>query len=445
MNRSHTSTSRRRRTARRGVVVATVASALVGIAGPASADPGALDTSFGIEGRRLIAYGDDGAGITSEPVDSVRLARGRMLVAFNEMRGGAEHGVLRVFRPDGSVHENFGIGGEIDLGANTQIAAVARARNRFLVALTVQDPVSGDRWVEVRKFTASGRLDDNFSVDGIADPNSDHTSDHRAVDVTVDSEGRVVVLADNAALVGAQAYRLLKTGEPDSSFSGDGIAAPLMFGDANNFPRAVTTDASDRVVIAASALLDYDDGRLEVGTIVGRLTEAGEWDTTFSGDGQKEYGRGLDRQLEPADIAIDSRGRIVVVGAMSVLPADPRPQVAVIRLRPRGRMDASFSGDGVRTFRFDASGAEGVELDVLSGDRLFVTGNASGLLGVAMLDAAGRFDPSFSGDGTRTVRFGPSTSTLVATVLNRTASRAVLVGRYAGLDGGFGMVAVQLR
>jgi uncharacterized delta-60 repeat protein len=158
---------------------------------------------------------------------------------------------------------------------------------------------------------------------------------------------------------------------------------------------------------------------------------AGGLDPSFSGDGKvltpiPGGGAGYGE-------AIDSRGRIVVVGN-----ADDAGKVAVARYLPSGKLDASFGNDGLALFRFSTfrgvpSTGHAVAID--SNDRVVVVGQtrrsqAHGRnIGIARLTAHGKLDPSFSGDGREVWHVGGAVSKDVAnSVAIDSAGRIVAAG-----------------
>jgi uncharacterized delta-60 repeat protein len=71
------------------------------------------------------------------------------------------------------------------------------------------------------------------------------------------------------------------------------------------------------------------------------------------------------------DLAVDAAGRIVVVGrATSATVTD----MALVRYKPDGTLDAGFDGDGVLTADFHGTGDFGHDLAVDSAGRIVAAG-----------------------------------------------------------------------
>jgi uncharacterized delta-60 repeat protein len=155
----------------------------------------------------------------------------------------------------------------------------------------------------------------------------------------------------------------------DTSFSGDGKAT-VPFANAASLGVAVQGDG--RVV--ATGYADSGTGNYDM-TIV-RLTNGGQLDSSFSGDGIRlqsfDNGTNFD---EGTDVALQRDGKIVVVGDsnQSATGAD----FAIARFKSNGQLDTSFSGDGKRLQSFDNNGSNSDNADgvaIQSDGRIVVAG-----------------------------------------------------------------------
>jgi len=150
--------------------------------------------------------------------------------------------------------------------------------------------------------------------------------------------------------------------------------------------------------------------------IISKVTAAGAVDTTFGVSGHRAVtgGTGAEQAL---GIARDSSGRFVVAG---MLQGISNLDVGVARLTSTGALDTTFGTNGVATFDF--GGEEfigGVAIDSMG--RIVVVGRQGGLVGgellVARLTSAGALDMSFGTNG----RYLPTTAqseTLNAVVID---------------------------
>jgi uncharacterized delta-60 repeat protein len=168
----------------------------------------------------------------------------------------------------------------------------------------------------VARYTASGALDPTFGGgDGIVPLHFSTGSYDYAAAVAIDGSGRIVVAGSTASDISCTTYcdpvvaRLTESGQLDPTFSGDGI---LTISGGERRASSVTIDGSGRILVAC-------------GSAVYRLTEAGVFDTTFGHLGRAP--------VEEAyyDLTIDSVGRIVVAS-----------DYGVKRLLSDGQSDLSF-------------------------------------------------------------------------------------------------------
>ncbi|MFO0802787.1 MAG: hypothetical protein U0791_06640 [Gemmataceae bacterium] len=192
----------------------------------------------------------------------------------------------------------------------------------------------------------------------------------------------------------------------DKSFSSDGIAtlagAPFA---------AVALQADGRIVAVGTSNNDF---------LVARFLPDGTLDTTFDGDGTRtiEFG-GTDKA---AGVAIDSSGRIIVVGSTTA-----GPNFAVARLTSSGALDSSFSGTGLLTINFGGTdAASAVAISPVSGKIIVVGGNGTDFAIARINPADGTLDATFGTGGKTTVDLGATDSaTAVAIQAN---DRIVVAG-----------------
>jgi uncharacterized delta-60 repeat protein len=198
--------------------------------------------------------------------------------------------------------------------------------------------------------------------------------------------------------------RLLESGQPDPTFSGDGrLISNLLGGPGGNLAFTVT----DVLIQPDNKILVTGHRRSNGAAALVRFNANGSVDTSFGGgDGivTFAFNRANAVGLAPG-------GKIYVGGGHVVYPDEPDPdapttaQFAAARLHPNGSFDTAFSGDGqtITTFTGEASdvAVQGDSKVVLLGPtdlrapRRFDDSGG----GVVRLTASGGYDNSFSGDG----------------------------------------------
>lgn len=405
---------------------------------PLSARPSQPSAGFGTSGVITHGYGEDSA-MTASAMQS----DGTTVVVFDEVIAGVGHGVVRRYLVDGTPDPDFGVGGIVDLGADTGAISVAMGEGG-LIHVAGSRFSGDDESVTIWRLTPTGALDTTFSGDGWVSPDTLGATEEFPVDIAVDAVGRVVVVATTG--LGNIVYRVRATGEPDSSFSGDG-KVEFMFGEANNFPRAVTVAPNGKVIVVGSRLLDFEPpDRIAGGTAIARLTRRGALDPTFSVDGQMEVGRGFGRLLDPSDVELDSAGRIVVAGTQVFFGRD-RTTGFAMRVLADGSLDPAFSRDGLQFFGYNGLFESTVgTVDVQANGAILVSGELGcRRVGVARFRTGGAFDRTFSRDGVRLYRFGTAGDSCVrGSGITPDGLRLVVAGRYSGLPGGVGLLSLDL-
>jgi uncharacterized delta-60 repeat protein len=133
--------------------------------------------------------------------------------------------------------------------------------------------------------------------------------------------------------------------------------------------------------------------------------QAGALDPTFSGDGKRVL-RFANGSATLRDVAIQSDGKLVVAGSRW-------GNFAVVRFRSYGRLDTTFSGDGMVVTRFPRASAAGAKAVAIQADGrivlagTLVRGVSNGSFALVRYMPDGSRDPSFGGgDGVVLRGFG---------------------------------------
>lgn len=275
--------------------------------------------------------------------------------------------------------------------------------------------------LEGRTLLSGGALDLTFSSSGkqtvAFDLGSSKTDS--ANDVAIDSSGRIVVVG-SALKSGTADYdfavtRLKSDGSIDGSFGASGIQTiPFNLG-GNNEEEAtgVAIDANGKIVIVGrvqrSSTGDFDFG-------IVRLNSDGSLDTTFNSTGKRTvfFDLGGTKEDEATDVAIDSNGKIVVVGFAERATPTGNFDYAVARLNSDGSLDTTFNSTGKATVAFDLGGSNAdycscVAID--SSNRIVLGGGVKRTavqdydFGVARLKTDGTLDTTFNSTGKRQIAF----------------------------------------
>jgi uncharacterized delta-60 repeat protein len=202
-------------------------------------------------------------------------------------------------------------------------------------------------------MAVAGTLDKSFSGDGKA---TVAVANFRLVaqDVAVQADGKTVIVGPATRNVSPPnpffaVARLNLDGTPDTTFGDGGFASPsgvafsTFRGSREHFTRAVAIQPDGKIVVA---------GELGGEWAVARYLSNGTLDLSFDGDGVQTIGF----NSVVRDIAVQSNGKIVVVGTHLDGIVLINFNIAIARLNPNGSFDRSFDGDGDRRRREDYPG-----------------------------------------------------------------------------------------
>jgi uncharacterized delta-60 repeat protein len=250
-----------------------------------------------------------------------------------------------------------------------------------------------------------------------------------AYDVAIAPDGTIVAVGTalrggNDAVV---VIRLTAAGTPDPAFGGgDGVVVTQLTGLIDR-ARAVAVQPDGKIVVAGESGSTGGTGN----AFVARYTTRGGLDESFSGDGVATLdvlGRGAADGAR--DLVLERDGSVVIAGSTN---DGARDLVFVARYTPGGSLDPTFAGDGKRTISFGPAGSEGRGVALTPGRQIVVVGSndvgSAATMVVAQLRRGGPLDTSFSGDGKRTISFGAGPEVGYSAVVQ--SDGAIVAGGYA--------------
>ncbi len=364
---------------------------LLALPAVAPARPGELDPRFA--GGRAALLGHRGANLTGAAV--ALQGDGRTIVAGSDGRGF----LLARLRPSGGADRSFGRRGSLTVRFGGATRAGARAvalfrDGRILVAGSVT--IGGVSRFAVARLLPGGHLDPSFGTDGVvvAGPRG-----ARLEAMALQPEGELV-LAGSVARGPRRAVlvmRLLADGTPDAGFGSGGAIDSTGVRLAGR-ARDVLVQPDGRIAVAASV----ERGRAARATfLAARLTAAGVFDPSFSGDGVARVAT-TTRRLRgggAAALALDGRGRLLLAG--TARGAGGRDDATVVRITRAGLADAGFGRAGVA--RLTDPRGRSLRIAAMRRDargRLVLGGRGTGLGAVVLrLRGGGRRDRSFGAGG----------------------------------------------
>jgi len=282
---------------------------------------------------------------------------------------------------DGELDDTFGDGGTVTTAfpvGSFATAVAVQADGRIVVVGAAAGPsVTGE--FAIARYETDGTLDGTFGDGGMVTTPIAPGGDDEAYAVAIQENGRIVVAGTDSWQRFA-VVRYLPHGTLDASFGGNGIVRTNFTpGDDVAWDMAIQEDGK---IVAIGAA-----GFGQVGFQLVRYRHDGGLDPTF-GDGGKVVTRYHGANARA--VVLQANGRIVVAGYQ---PGG----IALARYLPNGRLDRSFSGNGMiepvaRIFAAAVALQPDGRIVVGGDDDIFAFGLARFLPG-------GRLDRSFGGDG----------------------------------------------
>ncbi len=327
----------RMRAAAAALVSAAVAAGLAGAAG------GELDPSFSGDGWvRTLEVRTASNNYLPAGAEDVALQPDGKIVAVGEIQDGTSHWYFGVFRylPDGNLDPSFAGKGwtALDLGSFEFAHAVAVQRDGKLVVAGEADCPRAICFALAR-FGPDGSVDRGFGTDGVVRTMFDQCG-CKAYDVAVQPDGRIVAVGWRFRYGDAQdddlfaVARYLPDGSLDRTFSRDGRAS-LDFGFGDDIAHAVAVQPDGKILVAGGGTRNRY--RTESDFAFARFRPDGRLDRTFSGNGLATVHFGGLLSDTAFGIALRRDGRIVAAGASG--KKDSVPRIAVARLRPNGSLE----------------------------------------------------------------------------------------------------------
>jgi uncharacterized delta-60 repeat protein len=254
-------------------------------------------------------------------------------------------------------------------------------------------------------LAASGDLDTTFSGDGkqIADVNVAHPGwDDRIFAMAIQSNGKIVA-------VGYSSDNSTDSNIAVARYNSNGSPDTTFSGDGRQITNLGGWDKAYGLAIQSDGKIvvvgtRFNDGTLTTGYLaVVRYNPNGTLDTTFNGTGRKFVGNAG----SSGGVAIQADGKIVVgAGVSNGTDGD----FAVFRFNYNGSLDTTFSGDGKQTIGFGAGIEDtvgwGQNLAIQPDGRIVMGGGSGNNFAVVRLYSNGTLDTTFSGDGRQTTNFG---------------------------------------
>lgn len=446
-----------RRSGGTSLLIATLVLAAT-VAPIATAAPGDIDPGFGLEGRALV---DFGVGVAQAHA-MARLPDGRIALAgVVEGEVVDDACAVAMLTAGGALDDSFGTDGRVVLDydegrVNTCIDMAVQPDGRIvLVGSRDTGSADGTRDFMVIRLLGDGTLDESFSGNGYAFanfalPGPLVRSVDEAYAVALQPDGGIVVAGRAERAVDdfdVAVARFLADGTRDDSFGSNGRVAFGIDDDGATFDEAtaVAIQTDGRIVVAGTSATG--DSRM----LVARLTADGQPDGSFNLTGHRLIEFGLAPQSIGTGLAIRGDGTLLLGGyAGNTETAD----FAAAAVRPDGTLDAEFGVGGRVTIDLgDEDGAFALATDadgrLLLGGIRIVEGNVD--MAAVRLLPDGTPDVAFGDEGQVIVPFdldeSPGDQDIARAILVQSDGSIVLGGvatvADAPLDADFAVVRLQ--
>src|SRR5688572_17010421 len=351
-------------------------------------------------------------------------SNGKILAAGHS---GSDFAVAR-YNINGSLDTTFSGDGRVttNFGASEEISDIALQSNGKIVVVG-RKCIAGECDVALARYNVNGTLDTTFSGDGkvVTDFGEGDNGSYGGLEIQSDGKILVVGYASNSTDNDFAIYRYNSNGTLDTTFSENGIAVGNFGLDRFDEARDLAIQSDGKIVVVGNS----DNGSFSNSDFaIARLNANGTADMTFSGDGRQttDFG-GLEILYS---VALQSNGKIVVAGFKN---QEGLYYFAVARYNTNGSLDTTFNGTGRKAFNILGFDSLAFAVIVRPDGKIVVLGATNGDFGLVRLNSNGSFDTTFSGDGKILVDFGGE-EWASALALQPSDGKYVL-GGYASFDG----------
>lgn len=358
--------------------------------------PGDLDSSFGINGIAISAFGFETYFV------STALQNDGKIVAAGYTFNGSPNLIVARYNIDGSLDSTFSEDGlQVSNNFNSANSVAIQPDGKIVLA------APGG----IIRYNTDGSLDntliqaDQFDIDFLA----------------IQSDGKIVAVGNDRTTYDPVLIRYNTDGGPDNSFSDDGKQF-TDFGGSFDQVRTVAIQSDGKIVVGGSSDFDF---------AVARYNNDGTVDLSFSNDGKQTTDFGSSE--DGTSLAMQADGKIVVGGNTYI---NDEYAFCLARYNVDGSLDNSFSNDGKQITDLP-SYAYTVEnsLAIQTNGKIIIGGNSSVLnnnlnqFTLIRYNADGSIDLTFSDDGIQTTDISEGSGLLYTLAIGSNKLYAVGFGQ----------------
>lgn len=377
---------------------------------------GALDKSFNKTGKATVAFG---SGEVFFPSHLAVQKDGKLVgVGILQQPGTVplvSDGLLFRLNADGKPDASFGVNGRV----RTDMRQTAERWGGLALQKDGKIVTAGDAFASpgglnlndlaIGRYLADGRLDPSFGA-GQGFVFVDRNVFEQLTEVALQKDGKIIAVGSTTGFGGQThlvALRLLTSGSPDPGFGTNGVVSTLV-GGLEALALGVAVDKSGRILVVGSAGFL---GTGQTNPFVARFLKSGEPDPKFDDDGfvvlseiARPFGGGF-------QIAVQSDGKLVVsVTRFNATLSESR--IGAYRLQSNGERDGGFGEDGLVSIALDTELGIGAGVLVDKKQRIIlgslVLNAARPEPALVRLTPAGKLDPTFGKGGKQVFNLYPS-------------------------------------
>jgi uncharacterized delta-60 repeat protein len=385
----------------------------------AIAAAGVLDPTFGLNG---IAVAD--LGSSSDSGKGLALQRDGKIIMKASAQGQAP--VLMRYNSNGSVDSSFGASGKVVIG-NSACDFAIQSDGKVVAAGS-----SGRNTITLVRYLGNGTLDNSFGTNGTATLFIGSDFQIWCDAIAIQPDHKIVVFGSE---ITSQSNH---TDFFFARFNEDGTQDAINFIDKYYFPTSQFNYGEgvavqpDGKIILSGGMQDYEgDGQISVA----RLKPDGSVDTTFGTNGKGTVIAAVSNFFSyKSSLALQTDGKIVVVGTANVNYDNPNENLAVTRFNTNGTLDTTFGGTGIVITDFGTH-EFGSDVAFQSDGKIIIVGTSSTSTASSLLivryNKDGSLDNTFGSNGKLTSNFG-SASNAGAGIEVQADGKAVVVGASNG-------------
>jgi uncharacterized delta-60 repeat protein len=310
---------------------------------------GSPDGSFGSGGAAVF----DVPGSEDEKGLGLALqADGKIVVAGYARFAGKRDVLVARFNADGGIDGSFGTGGYVTYegaGDGTDIGFGVAIQGDGKIVVVGETLHQSSQDALLLRYNGDGTPDRSFGTSGAFVYNGAAGEADRGFAAAITQDGGIV-LTGSSIIATKEDVLVLKVdrdGRRDDSFGVNGVATYSGTGDESDYGNIIALQSDGKILIVGAT---SRGGQFDILAL--RYDADGTLDRSFAGGGAMTYGRSGDRYDYAWGAAIQPNGKIVLAGATS---NGTDNDGLLVRCLPDGTLDRSFASGGV--FEFAARGA----------------------------------------------------------------------------------------